>query len=153
MSCYTWGVSCTLTYCLYKNNKDESLFIVYLECCCSRAEFLPSIHLFVLQSLRMRRLAPCCVLPWKTAPCLGMTAPMASNKTKMDVCSASASVVSSLSFTWCWPQRVKDLRIRGAVQTFNMMHFSDMLLLAVLHLNVGHTTLDLCLFPHRCQTN
>lgn len=47
----------------------------------------------------------------------------------------------------------KGLRIRGAVHTFNMIHFSDMLLLAVLHWNVGHTTLNLCLFPHRCQTN
>lgn len=48
------------------------------------------------QSLLMKLLAPCCVLPWKTARCLGTTAPMASNRTRMDVCSASVWVVSAL---------------------------------------------------------
>lgn len=53
-------------------------------------------HSFVLQSLPMKQLAPCCVRPWKTAPSQWMTAPLASIKTKKDVSSASASTVSSI---------------------------------------------------------
>lgn len=62
---------------------------------------------FVNQSLLMKRLAPCCVLPWKTAPCQEVTAPTASSKTTMDVFSASVSAVSSLSSHTCWTSRVK----------------------------------------------
>lgn len=62
------------------------------------AQFSPSVISFVLQSLLMKQLAPCSVLPWKTAPCQGLNAPLASNKTKMDVFSASVSTVSLLYF-------------------------------------------------------
>lgn len=51
------------------------------------------------QSLLMRLLAPYCAHCWKTVPCPSTTAPSAFSKTIMDVCCASASVVSATFLT------------------------------------------------------
>lgn len=79
-------------------------------------------HLCVLQSLLMKQLAPCCVLHWKTAPCLHTTAPMASNKIRVDVSSASVSVVSSLLSLYVnGPKRLKCQEVELA--KISLMHF------------------------------
>lgn len=69
----------------------------------------------------MKQSAPCYVLPWTTAPCQGMTAPMASNKTKMDACSASVSTVSSLSSLYV---QAKGLKFQGLTcRSMSVIHF------------------------------
>lgn len=72
----------------------------------------------------MKQLAPCCVRHWKTAPCLHTTAPMASNKTRVDVSSASVSVVSSLLSLYVnGPKRLKCQGVGSPKKKKSVMHF------------------------------